>query len=92
MSFINHGKRLKTSGVFRVIPVRQVLNAGALSVAMVSMASAQEVSLPGNASSLSESHGSWTVQCAIVPAADNTQTKPCAFSQQQVAQQTGNGR
>lgn len=69
-------------------PVRQFLAAIALS-ALVSTAAAQEVSLPGNASSLSEAHGSWTVQCAIVPAADGAQTKRCSLSQQQVAQQTG---
>ncbi|MEM5472111.1 invasion associated locus B family protein [Hoeflea sp. AS60] len=53
------------------------------------MAFAQEVSLPGNASSLTEAHGDWTVKCAVVSSSDGAKTKRCSLSQQQVAQQTG---
>lgn len=48
---------------------------------------AQETSLPGNATSLRETHGDWTVSCAIVASPDGA-TRRCALSQQQVAQQT----
>lgn len=46
---------------------------------------AQEAALPGGASSLSEKHGSWAVNCALVEAG-----KDCAFSQAAGNPQTGN--
>ncbi|MBB3594214.1 invasion protein IalB [Rhizobium sp. BK529] len=68
--------------------VRQLLTF-ALSTFVCSYAVAQEVSLPGNASSLSETHASWTVQCVIASATDGSKAKQCALSQQQIEQKTG---
>ncbi|WP_404401912.1 hypothetical protein [Pelagibacterium halotolerans] len=49
---------------------------------------AQEATLPGNASSLREVHGDWTVACALVSAPDVGKTRRCAFSQQQISQES----
>ena len=48
---------------------------------------AQETGLPGNATSLRETHGDWTVSCAIVTSSDGS-AKRCVLSQQQIAPQT----
>ncbi|WP_163266234.1 invasion associated locus B family protein [Chelativorans alearense] len=72
-----------------MVSVRQFFIAFALSTFVCSSAVAQEVSLPGNASSLSETHGSWTVQCVLAALADGSKAKRCILSQQQVAQNTG---
>ena len=49
---------------------------------------AQEVSLPGGASTLREAHGDWTVTCAIQTGQDGSRTKLCALSQEQLQQRT----
>lgn len=46
---------------------------------------AEEAMLPGGASSLSEMHGSWSVNCSLVEA-----KKDCAFAQTAGNPQTGN--
>jgi invasion protein IalB len=49
---------------------------------------AQEAAgLPGGATSVNESHGDWTVSCAVVPQ-NGAQNKVCALSQQQTNSQT----
>lgn len=53
-----------------------------------SAAFAQDATLPGNASSLREAHGDWTVACALVSSSDGKKSKQCLLSQQQVAQET----
>jgi invasion protein IalB len=51
-------------------------------------ARAQEAAgLPGGATSVNESHGDWTVSCAVVPQ-NGTPNKVCALSQQQTNNQT----
>lgn len=56
--------------------------------ALVAPVSAQEVGLPGGASTLNETHGDWFVTCAVQTQADGSKIKLCAFSQQQVAGQS----
>jgi invasion protein IalB len=51
-------------------------------------AQADDVSLPGGAGSLRETHGDWTVTCAIQTTQDGQKAKLCAFSQEQVHPQT----
>ncbi|WP_404400609.1 invasion associated locus B family protein [Pelagibacterium halotolerans] len=51
-------------------------------------ASAQDTGLPGGATTLSEAHGAWSVTCAVRNQTDETITKVCALSQQQLSQQT----
>ncbi|PRD41310.1 invasion-like protein [Phyllobacterium phragmitis] len=51
-------------------------------------APAQEVSLPGGASTLNETHGAWTVTCAIATQGDGERAKRCALSQTQLHGQT----
>lgn len=46
------------------------------------------MSLPGNASSLQEAHGDWTVSCRAAMSADGAKTRLCAISQQHVDQRT----
>jgi invasion protein IalB len=67
---------------------RPILVAFALSTLAGSIALAREVSLPGNASSLTEAHSDWTVTCAVVSSPDGSKAKRCSLSQQQIAQQT----
>jgi invasion protein IalB len=58
-------------------------------IATVAMpASAQEVSLPGGANTLNETHGAWTVTCAIRTRGDSGKAKRCALSQTQLHSQT----
>lgn len=60
-----------------------------ISVAAFAMpATAQEVSLPGGASTLNETHGAWTVTCAIASQGDGGPVKRCALSQTQLQSQT----
>lgn len=49
---------------------------------------AQDVSLPGNAASLREAHGDWTVNCAIQAQADGKKVKRCVLAQEQLARDT----
>jgi len=49
---------------------------------------AQEASLPGGASTLNETHGAWTVICAIGTQAESRPVKYCAMSQIQLHAQT----
>ena len=56
----------------------------AATLVAASPALAQEASLPGGASSLSETHGSWSVNCALVEA-----KKDCGFNQTVGNPQTG---
>jgi invasion protein IalB len=49
---------------------------------------AQQASLPGGASTLSETHGGWTVTCAIGTQAESGPVKYCALSQTQLHSQT----
>lgn len=47
-------------------------------------AHAQDASLPGNAASLREAHGDWTVNCTIQAQPDGKKAKRCAFAQEQM--------
>ena len=49
---------------------------------------AQDVSLPGNAASLRETHGDWTVSCAIQAQADGKKVKRCVLAQEQIDRET----
>ena len=49
---------------------------------------AEEASLPGDASSLRESHGDWTVACALTAASDGKKVRICAFTQEQFTKDT----
>lgn len=51
-------------------------------------APAQEVSLPGGAANLRETHGNWTVACAVIAEPEGRRQKLCALSQEQVQSQT----
>lgn len=68
--------------------IRQLLPGLALVLLAGSSSLAQVPSLPGGATTLSESHGAWTVACAIRQQQDETGVRVCALSQQQFAQQT----
>lgn len=68
--------------------IRHILSGLALALLTSSPSFAQEPGLPGGATALSESHGAWTVTCAIRQQPDETRVRVCALSQQQVAQQT----
>lgn len=70
----------------RLAPVVAVLllSAGAPAGAQDSP---QGTALPGGATTLSESHGSWTVSCAVL-AQGGTPGKVCVLAQQQTASQT----
>jgi invasion protein IalB len=57
-------------------------------VALAVPAPAQEVSLPGGASTLNETHGAWTVTCAIATQEDGGPVTRCALSQTQLHSQT----
>ena len=63
--------------------MKHILTAALMLIA--SPALAQQATLPGGASSLKETHGSWMVNCALVEAG-----KDCAFSQTAANSQTGN--
>lgn len=49
---------------------------------------AEDVSLPGGASTLREAHGDWSVTCAVQAEPDGGKVKICAFSQEQFQTQT----
>ena len=53
----------------------------AIVAALAMPAQAQQPSLPGGANTLNETHGAWTVTCAIGTQADGGQAKRCALSQ-----------
>jgi len=57
-------------------------------VGLAPPALAQEASLPGGASTLNETHGAWTVICAIGTQAESRPVKYCAMSQTQLHAQT----
>lgn len=59
-----------------------------LALAMTGSTPAQEATLPGNATSLREAHGDWTVTCAIGTTQSGEALKRCSFSQQQIVGQT----
>jgi invasion protein IalB len=58
-----------------------------LAVASLSGAAlAQDLSLPGGASSLREAHGDWTVSCVVQAPSEGEGSKICVLSQERVAQ------
>ena len=58
-------------------------------VASIAMpASAQEPSLPGGANTLNETHGAWTVTCAIAAPRGSKKARHCALSQTQLQSKT----
>lgn len=64
---------------------RHILTALTFSILASSASFAQEPGLPGNATSLRETHGDWTVDCALVTSPDGNKSKRCSFSQQKIA-------
>jgi invasion protein IalB len=62
-----------------------LLASGVFSLA--TLAFAQDVTLPGGASSLRESHGDWVVNCAV-QAQNGRNVKSCALSQEQADSNT----
>lgn len=58
------------------------LTAGFATIGFADHASAQDVTLPGGASSLRENHGDWVVNCAVQPQGGKN-VKSCALSQEQ---------
>lgn len=68
--------------------VRVGLLAAGVIAALVTPSLAQAVSLPGGASTLNETHGAWTVTCAIGAQAEGEPVKRCALSQTQMHSQT----
>jgi invasion protein IalB len=54
---------------------------------LATLAFAQDVTLPGGASSLRESHGDWVVNCAV-QAQNGRNVKSCALSQEQADSNT----
>lgn len=49
---------------------------------------AEEANLPGDASSLRETHGDWTVACALTAPSDGKKVRICAFAQEQFTKDT----
>lgn len=72
------------------VAIRRILSCLTLIAActLSGTAQAEEPSLPGGASTLREVHGDWTVTCVIQTQSDGGKVKLCAFSQQQIAQET----
>lgn len=68
--------------------IRFILSGLALILLIGSPSLAQEPTLPGGATALNESHGDWTVTCAIRQQPDETRVRVCALSQQQITLQT----
>lgn len=68
--------------------IRHFLSSLVLAAFAGSPSLAQAPNLPGGATTLNESHGSWTVTCAIRQQQDEIGVRVCALSQQQIAQQT----
>ena len=56
--------------------------------ALATPAIGQEVSLPGGASTLSETHGAWTVNCLLAPLGEGQPVKHCTLSQTHLHNQT----
>ena len=56
-------------------------------LSFTTLAHAQDVTLPGGASSLRESHGDWVVTCAV-QAQNGRNVKSCALSQEQADSNT----
>lgn len=71
-----------------MVQIRVLIAGFALIFLSATAAFAQEVSLPGGATTLNETHGDWTVACMLVAAADGGKTRRCVFSQQQISQET----
>lgn len=71
-----------------MLPTRHLLATVVFSVFACSLATAQETGLPGNATSLREGHGDWTISCTAPATPTGDKSKRCVLSQQQVAQQT----
>ena len=67
---------------------RYILSALAVSILASSASFAQEPSLPGNATSLRETHGDWTVACTLVTSQGGNKSKRCSLSQQKIDQKT----
>ncbi len=80
--------RIPSTSEIAMFPTRLVFSILALGLLWASASFAQDVNLPGNASSLQEAHGDWTVSCRVAMSADGAKTKLCAISQQHVSQQT----
>lgn len=59
-----------------------------IAAALATPATAQDESLPGGASTLSETHGAWTVTCAVTSQDDAGPATHCALSQTQLHSQT----
>jgi invasion protein IalB len=72
-----------TTKPYVISPLAMVLFA-----ALAMPVSAQDAGLPGGANTLNETHGDWSIACAIQTGQDGVKTKLCALSQQQIAGQT----
>lgn len=71
-----------------MFPTRLLFSTLALGFSAASVSFAQDVTLPGNATSLQEAHGDWTVSCRVIKSADSAKAKRCTISQQHIAEQT----
>lgn len=68
--------------------LRHLLPTFCLAILSGSLSFAQESGLPGNATSLRETHGDWTVSCAIAASPEGNRTTRCSISQEQLDRQT----